>query len=145
MFFLWLMPTTTTGGGKHLTDTARMEGFYKILHAEKAAYVSQYQTRVTRSIVGVVKRQQQQHLLQDVKLTALMIEECNVSEGKTRTAMPVSNMLGDARHPTMELSTLPDPRGFPLPSKPHRQYDRFGALDRWLLLKFFSSRTVCEF
>ena len=61
--------TTATGEGrKHLTGSARTEGFYKISHAEKAAYVSQYQTRVATSVVGVVKRQQeQQHLLQHVE------------------------------------------------------------------------------
>jgi len=61
--------TTATGEGaggrKHLTGSARAEGFYKITHAEKAAYVSQYQTR---AVVGVVKRQQeQQHLTQHVE------------------------------------------------------------------------------
>ncbi|KAJ6612763.1 hypothetical protein B0H10DRAFT_1806850, partial [Mycena sp. CBHHK59/15] len=32
---------------KHFTGSARTEGFYKITHAEKIAYVSQYQARAT--------------------------------------------------------------------------------------------------
>ncbi|THU97637.1 hypothetical protein K435DRAFT_58175 [Dendrothele bispora CBS 962.96] len=32
---------------RHLTGSARSEGYYKITHAEKAAYVAQYQTRST--------------------------------------------------------------------------------------------------
>ncbi|KAK7050016.1 histone methyltransferase set1 [Paramarasmius palmivorus] len=35
---------------KHTTGSARTEGFYKITHAEKAAYVSQYQARNTTNV-----------------------------------------------------------------------------------------------
>ncbi|KAF4603217.1 histone methyltransferase set1 [Pleurotus pulmonarius] len=34
---------------RHITGSARTEGYYKISHAEKAAYVSQYQARTTTS------------------------------------------------------------------------------------------------
>ena len=37
---------------KHLTGSARTEGYYKITHAEKAAYVAQYQARAAASIGG---------------------------------------------------------------------------------------------
>ncbi|KAJ3999737.1 hypothetical protein F5050DRAFT_1564380, partial [Lentinula boryana] len=33
----------------HVTGSARTEGFYKITHAEKAAYVTQYQSRTTNA------------------------------------------------------------------------------------------------
>ncbi|KAJ4490024.1 hypothetical protein J3R30DRAFT_3277112 [Lentinula aciculospora] len=34
---------------RHITGSARTEGFYKITHAEKAAYVTQYQSKTTSS------------------------------------------------------------------------------------------------
>jgi histone-lysine N-methyltransferase SETD1 len=37
---------------KHLTGSARTEGYYKITHAEKAAYVAQYQARAAATIGG---------------------------------------------------------------------------------------------
>ncbi|KAJ7883264.1 hypothetical protein B0H13DRAFT_1629098 [Mycena leptocephala] len=38
---------------KHITGSARTEGFYKITHAEKIAYVTQYQARAT-NVAAVV-------------------------------------------------------------------------------------------
>lgn len=38
---------------RHVTGSARTEGFYKVSHAEKAAYVSQYQARSTNVEVAV--------------------------------------------------------------------------------------------
>lgn len=40
-------PTDSLTSRKHTTGSARTEGFYKITHKEKAAYVAQYQTRTT--------------------------------------------------------------------------------------------------
>ncbi|KAJ7291184.1 hypothetical protein C8J57DRAFT_1043891, partial [Mycena rebaudengoi] len=42
-------PASETGPSfrKHVTGSARTEGFYKITHAEKMAYVTQYQARAT--------------------------------------------------------------------------------------------------
>ncbi|CAK5263718.1 unnamed protein product [Mycena citricolor] len=37
---------------KHVTGSARTEGYYKITHAEKIAYVTQYQARATNVEVG---------------------------------------------------------------------------------------------
>ncbi|KAJ3879400.1 hypothetical protein F5051DRAFT_326047 [Lentinula edodes] len=47
-------PTQETDEGqsllrKHVTGSARTEGFYKITHAEKAVYVTQYQARTTNA------------------------------------------------------------------------------------------------
>ena len=51
---------------KHLTGSARTEGYYKITHAEKAAYVAQYQARAAASIGGaappVVDEPKPQHV-----------------------------------------------------------------------------------
>ncbi|KAJ6591066.1 hypothetical protein DFH09DRAFT_1026056 [Mycena vulgaris] len=38
---------------KHVTGSARTEGFYKITHAEKMAYVTQYQARAATSVEAV--------------------------------------------------------------------------------------------
>lgn len=47
---------------KHLTGSARTEGFYKITHAEKAGYVTQYQSRGTNVAVrDPTDDTQQQH------------------------------------------------------------------------------------
>ena len=50
---------------KHVTGSARTEGFYKITHAEKAAYVAQYQARTNTSQVelpGPAEDPQSQHV-----------------------------------------------------------------------------------
>ena len=51
---------------KHLTGSARTEGYYKITHAEKAAYVAQYQARAAASTGGtaptVVDEPKPQHV-----------------------------------------------------------------------------------
>ena len=49
---------------KHLTGSARTEGYYKITHAEKAAYVSQYQARAATNgaVQAVVDKPQLQHV-----------------------------------------------------------------------------------
>lgn len=48
---------------KHITGSARTEGFYKITHAEKAAYVAQYQTRAAAvEVVVPVDEPQPQHI-----------------------------------------------------------------------------------
>lgn len=50
---------------KHVTGSARTEGFYKITHAEKAAYVAQYQSRTNTSQVelpGPAEDPQSQHV-----------------------------------------------------------------------------------
>jgi len=50
---------------KHVTGSARTEGFYKITHAEKAAYVAQYQARTNTSQVelpGPAEDPQSQHI-----------------------------------------------------------------------------------
>lgn len=49
---------------KHITGAARTEGFYKITHAEKAAYVAQYQTRTTTiEVIIPVDDPQPQHVI----------------------------------------------------------------------------------
>ena len=63
-------PVTSTSGSdsvttfrKHITGSARTEGFYKITHAEKAAYVAQYQTRTAAvEVVVTVDEPQPQHI-----------------------------------------------------------------------------------
>jgi histone-lysine N-methyltransferase SETD1 len=50
---------------KHVTGSARTEGFYKITHAEKAAYVAQYQARTNTNQVelpGPAEDPQSQHV-----------------------------------------------------------------------------------
>ncbi|KAJ3504612.1 hypothetical protein NLJ89_g7849 [Agrocybe chaxingu] len=49
---------------KHLTGSARTEGYYKITHAEKAAYVAQYQARAANTGVPppIVDEPQPQHV-----------------------------------------------------------------------------------
>lgn len=49
---------------KHLTGSARTEGYYKITHADKAAYVSQYQARGANNeaVQAVVDKRQLQHV-----------------------------------------------------------------------------------
>ena len=39
---------------KHFTGSARTEGYYKITHAEKAAYVAQYQARAAAAVETIV-------------------------------------------------------------------------------------------
>jgi histone-lysine N-methyltransferase SETD1 len=60
------IPPTSEGVAafrKHITGAARTEGFYKITHAEKAAYVAQYQTRATTvEVVIPVDEPQPQHV-----------------------------------------------------------------------------------
>jgi histone-lysine N-methyltransferase SETD1 len=54
---------SVTAFRKHITGAARTEGFYKITHAEKAAYVAQYQTRATTiEVVIPVDEPQPQHV-----------------------------------------------------------------------------------
>ncbi|KAF8958959.1 hypothetical protein BDZ97DRAFT_1761764 [Flammula alnicola] len=50
---------------KHLTGSARTEGYYKITHAEKAAYVAQYQARAANagSAPPIVDEPQPQHVI----------------------------------------------------------------------------------
>ncbi|KAF7292931.1 hypothetical protein MIND_01192200 [Mycena indigotica] len=43
------LPVPDTNIRRHMTGSARSEGFYKISHAEKVAYVPQYQTRAAES------------------------------------------------------------------------------------------------
>ncbi|KIK68357.1 hypothetical protein GYMLUDRAFT_714774 [Collybiopsis luxurians FD-317 M1] len=40
---------------KHITGSARTEGFYRITHAEKAIYVTQYQTRTTNKAAAAAQ------------------------------------------------------------------------------------------
>ncbi|KAF9445037.1 SET domain-containing protein, partial [Macrolepiota fuliginosa MF-IS2] len=51
---------------KHVTGSARTEGYYKITHVEKAAYVAQYQARATNTATPVLvdepQQQPQQHV-----------------------------------------------------------------------------------
>ncbi|KAJ3869517.1 hypothetical protein EV359DRAFT_29806 [Lentinula novae-zelandiae] len=53
-------PTQETDEGqsllrKHVTGSARTEGFYKITHAEKAVYVTQYQARTTNAAAAAAQ------------------------------------------------------------------------------------------
>ncbi|KAG5644680.1 hypothetical protein DXG03_007979 [Asterophora parasitica] len=58
-----LAPPETPAFRKHVTGSARTEGFYKITHAEKAAYVAQYQARATTSVEATpVIEEPQQHI-----------------------------------------------------------------------------------
>jgi histone-lysine N-methyltransferase SETD1 len=45
---------------KHLTGSARTEGYYKITHAEKAAYVAQYQARAATTVATVAPVEESQ-------------------------------------------------------------------------------------
>lgn len=55
----------------------------------------------------------------------LMIEEGNES----KEAMPVSNMLGIARDPAVEFSTLPDARGFTSQTEPSLSQTQIASED----------------
>lgn len=47
---------------KHVTGSGRTEGFYKITHAEKAAYVSQYQARAATTTKTSIPLEEPQHI-----------------------------------------------------------------------------------
>ncbi|KAG5639744.1 hypothetical protein H0H81_000024 [Sphagnurus paluster] len=60
-----LTPAETPAFRKHVTGSARTEGFYKITHAEKAAYVAQYQARTATTVEAapvIEEAQQPQHI-----------------------------------------------------------------------------------
>ncbi|TFK31950.1 hypothetical protein BDQ12DRAFT_693258 [Crucibulum laeve] len=58
-----LLPPETPAFRKHLTGCARTEGYYKITHAEKAAYVAQYQARATNNEAAApIDEPQPQHI-----------------------------------------------------------------------------------
>ncbi|KAF8062255.1 hypothetical protein FPV67DRAFT_1422120, partial [Lyophyllum atratum] len=54
-------PPETTAFRKHVTGSARTEGYYKITHAEKAAYVAQYQARAATAVEDVPVVEEPQH------------------------------------------------------------------------------------
>lgn len=57
-------PPETPAFRKHITGSARTEGYYKITHAEKAAYVAQYQARTAAAAVEAAPppEEMQQHI-----------------------------------------------------------------------------------
>lgn len=85
---------------KHVTGSARTEGYYKITHAEKAAYVAQYQARATNTATPtLVDEPQTQHITSsrsnraNARRRAQGLEEINqfqravaLSMGETATA-----------------------------------------------------------
>ncbi|KAG6840859.1 hypothetical protein C0991_003662 [Blastosporella zonata] len=56
-------PPDTPAFRKHVTGSARTEGYYKITHVEKAAYVAQYQARAATAVeVAPTPEEPQQHI-----------------------------------------------------------------------------------
>ncbi|KAF8653398.1 hypothetical protein AX16_003970 [Volvariella volvacea WC 439] len=76
-------PTALPPFRKHATGSARTEGFYKITHAEKAAYVAQYQARSTNVKTQAVVEEPQQPVVSsrsnraNARRRALGLEEIN--------------------------------------------------------------------
>ncbi|KAJ3768107.1 hypothetical protein EV361DRAFT_805241 [Lentinula raphanica] len=64
---------------KHITGSARTEGFYKITHAEKAAYVSQYQSRTTNAEATAA-----QELLEETKPQHVTSSRSNRANARRR-------------------------------------------------------------
>jgi histone-lysine N-methyltransferase SETD1 len=88
---------------KHVTGSARTEGYYKISHAEKSAYVAQYALRATATEeVAPVEAPQPQHITSsrsnraNARRRALGLEEINqvqravaLSKGETAAEMTI--------------------------------------------------------